>query len=588
MVSILATLAALAAIGLLLALDPGGAIAQSGFPDYRDMDWKQLMVWGFRTIGVGVALLLVLGLWLSYRPRHATKHRDPLELGTRQRTGLPAAAVSVLEDREVSDRTLLAAITEMCQRGTLQFQCVGTRSGFLYWLSQQGPMQFEWEQLICDSLPSRPATVQALRDGIGEHKDAIGDQLGEYLQGRGLFHDNPIRVRRERFADGLGLATLAGALMGVGSGLWLALWLPQWWANSLVGAVVGCIYWMIATPMHTGMLAPTEAGEYEISQLHGLKESLAGPDPAVGRGEPDSMLAYAVALDVAQPWLDASVPAPPWFASGEAASLRALDLNVAYHGFMSAPEWGLAGRSEDGAEAAAARRDRAEPERFQERTVYTEQAQGTANRETAGETRQVASRADAPEPERTLYQDGEVLLSQRNLVLPGRTIDLRAISSVQVDRQPVKTGGSNWFLKGPGILIMLVGGGLMVGVASVYLLWRLLFHVLYWFGVVTEECEGGRGWIGTCRPFEPNSAMEWAIHGAVIGIGFLTFLVGQWLEGKSARTQSMHCAAASVDGERETVYFGHSAEWASAERMVAEVHKAQAAARSSDDAKDRH
>ena len=119
MASILATLAALAAIGLLLALDPGGAIAQSGFPDYRDMDWKQLTVWGFRTIGVGVALLLVLGLWLSYRPRHATKYRDPLELGTRQRTGLPAAAVSVLEDREVSDRTLLAAITEMCQRGAL-------------------------------------------------------------------------------------------------------------------------------------------------------------------------------------------------------------------------------------------------------------------------------------------------------------------------------------------------------------------------------------------------------------------------------------------------------------------------------------
>ena len=587
MVSILATLAALAVIGLLLALDPGGAIAQSGFPDYRDMDWKQLTVWGFRTIGVGVALLLVLGLWLSYRPRHATKYRDPLELGTRQRTGLPAAAVSVLEDREVSDRTLLAAITEMCQRGALQFQCVGTRSGFLYWLSQQGPTQFEWEQLICDSLPSRPATVQVLRDGIREHKDAIGDQLGEYLQGRGLFHDNPIRVRRERFADGLGLATLAGALMGVGSGLWLALWLPQWWANSLVGAAIGCIYWMIATPMHTGMLAPTEAGAYEISQLHGLKESLTGPDPVEGWDGPDSMLAYAVALDVAQHWLDASVSAPPWFASGEAASLRAPDLNVAYHGFMSAPEWGLAGRSEDAAEAAAARRDRAEPERFQERTVYTEHAQETANRETAGETRQVASRADAPEPERTLYQDGEVLLSQRNLVLPGRTIDLRAISSVQVDRQPVKTGGSNWFLKGPGILIML-GGSLLFTAASGFLLLQLLFHVLHWFGVVTEECEGGMGWIGTCRPFEPNSAIRWAIHGAVIGIGFLAFFVGQWLGDKSARTQSMHCAAASVDGESETVYFGHSAEWASSERMVAEVHKAQAAARSVDDAKDRH
>ena len=373
MASVLATLAALAVIGLLFALDPGGAIAESGFPDYRDMDWKQLTAWSFRTIGVGVALLLVLGLWLGYRPRQAIRHRDSLELATRQRPGLPAAAVSVLEDREVSDRTLLAAITEMCQRGTLRFECVGTRSGFLYRLSQQGPAQFDWERLICDSLPSRPTTVQALHDGISEHKDAIGDRLGEYLQRQGLFHDNPIRIRRERFADGFGRATLAGALMGFGGGLWLALWLTHWWANSLVGAVVGCIYWVIATPMNVGMLPPTEAGAYEISQLHGLKESLTGPDAADGRGEPDPMLAYAVALDAAQPWLDVSVSAPPWFGSAEAASLGAPDLDVAYHGFMSAPQWGLAGASEGAAEAAAGPGNGEEPELSRLAPLHTEQ-----------------------------------------------------------------------------------------------------------------------------------------------------------------------------------------------------------------------
>ena len=42
MASVLGTLAALTVIGLLFALDPGGAIAQTGFPDYQDMDWKQL------------------------------------------------------------------------------------------------------------------------------------------------------------------------------------------------------------------------------------------------------------------------------------------------------------------------------------------------------------------------------------------------------------------------------------------------------------------------------------------------------------------------------------------------------------------
>ena len=348
--SVLATLVALGAIGLLFALDPGGAIAQSGFPDYRDMDWKQLTAWGFRTIGVGVGLLLVLGLWLVDRPRQVTWQRGSLELATRQRPGLPAAAVSVLEDRKVSPRTLLAAIVEMCQRGALQFECVGTKRDYRYRLSQQGPAQFDWERLIYDSLPTHPTTVQALHARLNEHEVAIGDQLGEYLQRRGLFRDNPIRVMREQFTDGFGLSLLAGALMGVGGGLWLALWLPQWWVNSLIGAVIGCIYWFAATRMNAGMLSPTVAGAYEIGQLLGLKRSLPGPDREVGGDGPDSMLAYAIALDAAQPWLDEAVSAPPWFGSGGATSLQGTDLDVAYHGFMSAPEWGLARRSEGAAE----------------------------------------------------------------------------------------------------------------------------------------------------------------------------------------------------------------------------------------------
>ena len=67
MANILAMLAALAVIGLLFVLDPGGAIAESGFPNYREMDWKQLTVWGFRTLGIGVGLLFSLLLWLKYR-----------------------------------------------------------------------------------------------------------------------------------------------------------------------------------------------------------------------------------------------------------------------------------------------------------------------------------------------------------------------------------------------------------------------------------------------------------------------------------------------------------------------------------------
>ena len=98
--SVLATLAALVVIGLLFALDPGGAIAESGFPDYREMDWTQLRAWGFRTIGVGVGLLLFLVLWLwpKYRPPQGTEaHWRSSYPATPQSGSLPAAAVSALE-----------------------------------------------------------------------------------------------------------------------------------------------------------------------------------------------------------------------------------------------------------------------------------------------------------------------------------------------------------------------------------------------------------------------------------------------------------------------------------------------------------
>ena len=393
MASVLAMLATLAVIGLLFALDPGGAIAESGFPHYRDMDWKQLTVWGFRTIGVGVGLLLSLVLWLKYRSWKEIKYPGSLEPGTRLPSELSAAAVSVLEDGMVSDRTLLAAIVEMCQRGTLQFEGVRTGGGYRYRLSKQGPAQFDWEQVICNRLPAIPTTVQELRDRISEREDVIGSQLGKHLQDRGLFHDNPMRVMREHVSDGFELELLAGILFGVGGGLWMALWLSQWWANSLVGAAIGGIYLLVATPTNVGKLPPTEAGAYEIGQWLGLKESLPGPDREAGRDEPDSMLAYAIALDAAKPWLDVSVPAPSWVGSGEATAWGAPDRDVAYHGFMSAPAWGLAGRSNSAVEAAAGPGD-AERELLEELSrlepLYAEQAEGVtpeteARRETAAD-----------------------------------------------------------------------------------------------------------------------------------------------------------------------------------------------------------
>ena len=43
---LLTAISILVALGLLFALDPGGAIAESGFPDFREMGLVQLAAWG--------------------------------------------------------------------------------------------------------------------------------------------------------------------------------------------------------------------------------------------------------------------------------------------------------------------------------------------------------------------------------------------------------------------------------------------------------------------------------------------------------------------------------------------------------------
>ncbi len=347
-------MAVLAAIGLLFALDPGGAIAESGLPEFQEMGWKQLVVWGVRTIGVVLAQLIIIVLWLwpKYRPpQTSTWYSDTPKLES-----MPAAAVSALQGHAVWTKTMLASIIEMCQSGTLRIEAVGTRVGFLYRLSRLGPAQYDWERTICNSLPSRATTVDALYEAMKKREDAVGDQIGDYLQQRGFFHDNPVRVRRENSGDGSDWWMVASILTGVGGGFWAALWLDQWWANTLIGVFAGLVYSYITVQMtmpRTGMLKPTPAGALEISQWLGWRGSMAGSAPHGAWSQSDPMLAYAVAFDVAQPWLDVAASAPPWFGSRGESTLRADDLDAAYRAFMHAPEWWLTGRSDDAAKAAA-------------------------------------------------------------------------------------------------------------------------------------------------------------------------------------------------------------------------------------------
>ena len=420
--SVVTAVAALAAIGLLFAMDPGGAIAEIGFPDFRELDRRQMAFLGFGTIGVVAAqlVIIVLRLWPKYRPPQATEaHRSPWYSGTLQPDSMPAAAVSALGGHMIWNPTMLASIIEMCQRGTLRIEAIGTTLGFLYRLSWQAPVQYDWERTICESMPMRATTVDALHEAINKREDAIGDQIGDYLQHRGLFHDNPVRVRRENFGDAIGWGMLAGALMGVGSGLWAAVWLDQWWANALIGAFTGLVYLMMAPSIPTGMVPTTQRGAHEKSQWLGWQETMAGPAPPDARNQADSILPYAVALNVAQPWLNVSDSAPPWFGSGSASSLQGADLDAAYRGFMHAPEWWLTGRSGDAAKAAAGLGYEAELELLQLESPDTGKA---VHRETADEIQDIAREPDsqrsslegAPSPPSGGYQQdrGETLIEE--------------------------------------------------------------------------------------------------------------------------------------------------------------------------------
>ena len=367
------------------------------------MDLAQQVAWGFRTTGVVVAQLIIIVLWLRLRWR--PPQASPWYTGTSRPSSMPATAVSALQGHMIWSPTLLASIIEMCQRGTLRIDAVGTRVGFLYRLSRQGPTQHDWERTICDSLPSRPTTIDALREGLDKHKDAIGDQIGDYLQRRGLFHDNPVRIRRENSDDGNDWWLVASILTGVGTGLWAALWLDQWWANALIGLFAGLVYSFITAQMalRTGMIQPTPAGAHEISQWLGLNEFLAGPGAPETRDQSDPMLAYAVAFDAAQPWLNVTAPAPPWFGSGDESSPRGPELDAAYRAFLHASEWWLAGRSEDAAKAAAQWGYEEEVQLLEQldeldqESTAAEQPERTARRETAEEVEYVASE---PEPQR--------------------------------------------------------------------------------------------------------------------------------------------------------------------------------------------
>ena len=373
-------------------------------PAFVRLDWELKIA----SILMPFALLAAIYVKLKERTWHKINYPAVNSPVTQPPSDLPAAAVSVLESRNVGFRTFFAAVLDMCQQNVLQVVGIRvtpgrTREGknyagqyehiyrgkYIYLFVPKGVPQFEWERRMLNWMPKQPMMIDELTDHIRteSHLALIGRQVGEHLRYRGLFNDNPVQAMSD--ADRGFLAHFLGAAsVCIGVGLlshWLLTSWVSWppWANiagSVAGGIVcSIIYAVVVEPSRIGHIPPTRVGIMEISRWLALKESLPRLDPSSDADHLDSLLPYAIAFDKAERWLKDSTTAPSWF---DAINLRTYESGVSYgkmppkpqvpfslrtspndrdlipdrdeafHAFMSAKDWNLWGRSGRAAEAA--------------------------------------------------------------------------------------------------------------------------------------------------------------------------------------------------------------------------------------------
>ena len=214
----------------------------------------------------------------------------------------PAPVISVLKSREVSDRTLLTIVLDMCNKGMLELQA-GLEGWYI--LGQSGEPEHDWERSILDSMPKARFKPNDLKNRLRRHKDDISKQIDDYLQRIGWFDGEPLGGKN---TGDSGLVetcfVFAAMLTGIGSGMW-ADWYWPVWASSLTGLACGMVYLMtglLAVSAATADLPPTELGQREISLWRQCERSFIRIAIAADNRERDRLLPYAVALNTAKPW----------------------------------------------------------------------------------------------------------------------------------------------------------------------------------------------------------------------------------------------------------------------------------------------
>ena len=282
--------------------------------------------------------------WWRYHRRH-NRVNYPKRRGRVMQLpdNLPAPLVSVLKSREVSDRTLLTIVLDMCSKGSLELH---TGLEGWYVLGQSGEPEHDWERLILDSIPKTRFKPNDLKNRLRRHKDDISNQIDDYLQRIGWFDGEPLGDKNTGSSSGIveTCFVFAAMLAGIGCGMW-ADWYWPVWASSLTGMACGVVYLCTAFVAVSGAsadLPPTELGQREISLWRQCEGSFPRIAAAANTQERDRLLPYAVALNAANPWF--SGQSPSWFSADGKQEGFGFRETALFGQFIMDDAWGLAGR----------------------------------------------------------------------------------------------------------------------------------------------------------------------------------------------------------------------------------------------------
>ena len=338
---------------------------------FPTVNWERvthLLYWSLR---ISVFALLAL-LFIVSRIRKSRRSADHFggypqvpEGLTTLPSDLPAPAASVLGSRKVGPQTYLSILVDMLQKGNLTVTGgygeneEARKYQSRVWFARQFEPDQPWEKEVysaltfysdSDFLKQNSYLLKSQSDDLKSkfegRRKAISTHLDECLQSRGIFDEPPLQVMADRGQGWVARTAwvLATVILAVGVGLWVNLWLP-WWAGAAIGIPIACVFLLYAIDDISGVLNPTPAGALEISRWWAFQGSLRDGlvSPTLDPSQPDPMLPYAVALNVARQWINDINAVPPWFLPDGSREQTRQGLHGAYRSFIGADSWDLDG-----------------------------------------------------------------------------------------------------------------------------------------------------------------------------------------------------------------------------------------------------